>query len=384
MVITFNASVNSGVYSQHSIFISEDNIPPLMDIEIFQNDEEVSSIINEEGEATIRLNIDDANLSDTHIISWDIPDYLSAEISANQLAIYLTPSLFDIPDEAESLISLSVQVMDSGADELTQTKFIHIPYFESKPRLTSTDTDQDGISDAEEGFVDNDGDGIPAFMDNSIVSYIQPLHVNAAKSKVVETEPGLRLSLGKYARLQFSDGVQLSQQEIEDTNLIPEDSLAHSGGYFDFMIENIVPFGRSTTVVIPLLDPIPEHAVYRKYSEENGWQEFVEDADNSLSSSPLVNGVCPFYESETYVASLNAGHECIRLVIKEGGANDADGIENGVIDDPGVIGLIPNVEVAKTVDPEKSSSGGSIYHLFLLLLLTFGLSFTVNKNKPEA
>jgi hypothetical protein len=55
------------------------------------------------------------------------------------------------------------------------------------------------------------------------------------------------------------------------------------------------------------------------------------------------------------------------LLIEDGGANDADGLVNGIIDDPGGIALVPNSEVAKETDPEQSSSG-SMYWLLLLVL----------------
>lgn len=371
LIVTFSASVNSANNKQHTIFISEDNIAPLSTISVFQQGEQVSSIVKDLGEAHILLSIDDANTTDKHIVSWDIPDFVNAEISANQLSVYIDPEAVVLPEDAHQLISFSVTITDSGTGELSQQQFIDLALFEQRARLDSTDTDLDGIPDNIEGFTDLDGDGIPAFMDNSTIAYMQPLHVNAAQTKIIETEPGLRLGLGKFAKLQFSDGVQLSALEVENTQLISADDLTHIGGYFDFIIDKIVPFGRSVSVTIPLTEEIPSNAVYRKYSIENGWQNFVEDSENSISSSPLVNGVCPFADNTSYQSGLNEGDVCIRLTIEDGGVNDADGVANGVIDDPGVVALIPNSEVAKTVDPEKSSSGGVVYVLVLLLLTAF-------------
>jgi len=374
LILTFNSSVNSGDSSQHTIFIQEGNIAPLMDITISQLGTPVSSISKDNGEVSIELSINDANYEDSHIISWDIPDYLKAEISANQLTVYLIPSEIELPEEDKNLISFSVLITDSGEGELSLRRFIDIPLFEQQPRLDDTDTDLDGIPDNVEGFSDDDGDGLPAFLDNSSISYMQPLHVNANQNKLIETEPGLRLVLGKFAKLQFSDGIQLSKQEIADTGLIAEDSLTHSEDYFDFAIEEIVPVGRSIFITIPLIQPIPEHAVYRKFSKENGWQDFVEDANNSIASSALVDGVCPIAGNETYTAGLTANHVCLRLIIEDGGANDADGVANGRIVDPGVIAVISNKEVAKGTDPEKSSSGGAtplmmIFFFWVTLLL---------------
>jgi hypothetical protein len=268
---------------------------------------------------------------------------------------------------------LSLKITDSGDGELSLTEFIHIPILTTQPRLTGSDTDRDGITDELEGFLDDDFDGLPAFMDISDVSYIQPLHVNAAITRFIETEPGLHLSLGKYARQQLSDGMMLSEQEILASGHIPADSISHQDAYFDFEIKRITPVGRSVATVIPLEDSIPEFAAYRKYTVAQGWQDFVEDGNNSTASALAINGVCPAPYSQSYQAGLTQGDNCLRLTIKDGGVNDADGVENGSIDDPGGIAIIAKKEIVKSIDPEKSTSGGVfIFNLgFLLLILAW-------------
>jgi hypothetical protein len=205
-------------------------------------------------------------------------------------------------------------------------------------------------------------------MDTSDVTYIQPIHVNSAVTKFVETEPGLELKLGKYARLQQSDGVMLSEQEIQSTGLISADGISHQDEYFDFEISDISPIGSSVSIVMPLQDNIPEFATYRKYSDENGWQDFVENANNNLASTSSVNDVCPAPDSNDYSTGLTQGDDCVRLTIRDGGPNDADGMENGTIDDPGGIAVKSVNEIVKTLDPETSTSGG-VFTLNLVLLL---------------
>jgi hypothetical protein len=73
--------------------------------------------------------------------------------------------------------------------------------------------------------------------------------------------------LGKYARLQQSDGVMLSEQEIQATGLIVADEITHQDEYFDFEISDILPFGSSVNIVLPLQETIPEFGIYRKYTE---------------------------------------------------------------------------------------------------------------------
>ena len=139
--------------------------------------------------------------------------------------------------------------------------------------------------------------------------------------------------------------------------------------YFDFEIKNIQPYGRSIAVVIPLLTAIPEHAVYRKFSENNGWQDFVEDGNNTISSGMSINGICPPPHSALYTAGLTTDDDCLLLLMQDGGANDADGIANGTLDDPGGLAIISNEELTQEQDPQQSSSGGTIALLLSLLMM---------------
>jgi len=309
-------------------------------------------------------------VEDAHVIDWQLPDYLAAEVSGNQQQVFLNPAAIALPEEAKGLIQFSVTVTDSGAESLAQTKYFSLPLLDKQPRLTSSDTDRDGLTDVSEGYADTDNDGLPAFMDTSFIPYLQPLHVNSAVVKLMETEPGLHLVLGKYARLQYSDGVQMSQQEIDDTGLISADDLVHKGGYFDFEIHDIQPFGRSVFVVIPLQQALEKYAVYRKFTSTNKWQDFVINNNNALASSIAINGVCPAPHSELYEDGLVIGNVCLRVLIEDGGVNDADGIANGVVEDPAGIAVVSNKEITKETDPEKSSSGSlSFFFIFVLGLI---------------
>jgi hypothetical protein len=368
LILELDAGLNTGVNKRQVITISEDNIIPRASANLLQQGHIVTSFAKDLGEATVRLNIQDFNVGDTHIIDWDIPDYLNAQISANQLEVYIQPSTVTLPDEIKGLAQISVSVTDSGAGELTTTENINIPIVDSQPRLSTTDTDRDGISDITEGYADDDNDGLPAYLDVTGVPYRQPLHVNAAEVQLMETEPGLRLTLGKFARQQYSDGVQMSDVEINNTGLITPDDLVHTNEYFDFEIKDIRPIGRSVAVVIPLSKAIPTHPVYRKFTVEGQWQNFVLDANNAVYTSDPVNGVCPAPHSVSYTAGLTTGDTCLKLMIEDGGPNDADGIANGTVDDPGGIANISNETLTKEETPETSSSGGSIGFISLLLI----------------
>ncbi|MGB1199707.1 MAG: thrombospondin type 3 repeat-/CalX-beta domain-containing protein, partial [Thalassotalea sp.] len=367
LVFTLDNNVNLGAQRVHTVTISDQNVTPTVDISIVQQ-QQVTTIAKDNGEVMITLTINDANITDQHLISWNIPEYANADISANQFNVHIPAADITLPEADKGLLSLSVTVTDNGSGELSQTVNLAIPVVDSYARLSTTDTDNDGITDNLEGFVDADKDGIPDFMDKSNLGYIQQLHVNSSLTKLMETEPGLKITLGKYAKLQLSDGVQLTTQEINNTQLVAGDELTHQSEYFDFEIHNIKPFGRSVAFILPLVDGIPQFATYRKFSQVNGWQSFIEDAQNTIASAAQIVGVCPPLTSNLYRSGLNAGDHCVLINIEDGGVNDADGIANGIVEDPGVIAIIPNVEIAKKTDPETESSGGSV-SLFMLLSL---------------
>jgi len=94
----------------------------------------------------------------------------------------------------------------------------------------------------------------------------------------------------------------------------------------------------------------------------------VVNNNNAIASSEAVNGICPAPQSDLYQEGLIIGNICLRLLIEDGGANDSDGIANGVIEDPGGIAVVSNATIAKETTPETSSSGS-----FSIVVLLFGM-----------
>jgi MYXO-CTERM domain-containing protein len=48
-----------------------------------------------------------------------------------------------------------------------------------------------------------------------------------------------------------------------------------------------------------------------------------------------IEGTCPELGSDSYTLGLTTGDDCVQLMIEEGGPNDADGLVNGTLVDPG-------------------------------------------------
>jgi hypothetical protein len=109
---------------------------------------------------------------------------------------------------------------------------------------------------------------------------------------------------------------------------------------FNFTVSGLTTAGDAVLIVYPLPEGvvIGENTEYRKYTPAAGWTTFVSDSDNSIASAAKnETGNCPAPESELYLDGLTADDNCIQLTIKDGGIYDADGLENGSVEDPGVL-----------------------------------------------
>jgi hypothetical protein len=191
----------------------------------------------------------------------------------------------------------------------------------------------------------------------------------------MSAEPGLGLRLGKVAFVTESGAADITSvlegyiNQTPELEADPVDSYPHVGGIFDFVITGLAYPGQSTRVVIPLMDPIPIDAVYRKYTESIGWQDFIVDAGNLIASAAGDAGICPSHGDPAYVSGLHVGDYCIQLTIEDGGQNDGDDSANGTISDPGGVAV-------KTITPTteiSSGGGGGSAGLLFLLILTLGL-----------
>jgi hypothetical protein len=175
LILEFGKGLNVGSQPTHTITISEKNLAPQLTVLVTQRGLALSNFAKDDGDIELRLQIDDSNPNDTHIIEWTIPAEYRAQVSANQMMVVITPSNLTLPSTNRDILSLSVELTDSGEGNLVNTKIVHIPILATQPTLTTSDVDRDGLTDEEEGFVDRDLDGLPAFMDISDVTYIQLL-----------------------------------------------------------------------------------------------------------------------------------------------------------------------------------------------------------------
>ncbi|PCI15077.1 MAG: hypothetical protein COB71_00640 [Thiotrichales bacterium] len=227
---------------------------------------------------------------------------------------------------------------------------------------------------ADESHEDKDRDGIANQHDKIELRHVIALQQANQSQHLVETEPGLQLRLGAIAFESATNGLQVSASTIETyaTSIrFPKDDYFNVGGLFDFEIHGLATAGDSAQVVIPLRNKIPTNPYYRKLMP-TGWQNFIIDDNNALASAAGSNGSCPPVNSGAYRLGLTPGHLCVQLLLEDGGHNDADGVANGIIIDPGGVAVKPVASV-RPAPKERLAlpdiGGGALYSTLLLLLV---------------
>jgi len=336
---------------------------------------------------TIEANVTDIN-NDDITFEWTVAGIERADYAVHNGTLQFSPS-----DATANIVTAHVIATEVGTDELFQASAdIEIVLTGDTPPLNGDDTDGDGIPDSTEGLDDTDGDGIPDYLDD--INANRNVLAIGADNDPMQTKPGLTLKLGLTKRA--ADGFGAADASVSEENLQTngDDGAAPTSNNtvdeYSTPISPIVDFevtglaeGESIPVVIPLPNgsSLPRDAVYRKYTAESGWKNFVSDANNNLSSASRdISELCPAADDDTsYFHGLNAGHQCVRITIEDGGPNDADNTINGTIVDPGVITVLAPPATPTTPAPEPitttttttttTSSGGGSTGLLTLLLL---------------
>jgi hypothetical protein len=331
----FNAALGSP--ERVSLLLSEENIAPQIDLIVSQGGESRSVVFADGGLVTVTAQVTDLNIDDVQSLDWSMTDNRLMRAADTADATYV----FDPVSLAEGSYEVGVMATDSGINPLATKVSIGIL---AKPVAgaldAATDTDGDGLSDAEEGYEDADGDRIPDYLDNSGQPDLLPSMMNGP---VLQTTGGASLRLGDAAVFAEKAGAELSVKAVEDyamgAGVDGVNRYYFTRGVFDFEIYDISA-GEQASVVIPQLAAIPPEATYRKFSAKGGWRNFVENERNYVKSAPGELGVCSAPGADDYVNGIYEGYFCLELTIEDGGPNDADGEVNGIIKDPGGLATV--------------------------------------------
>jgi hypothetical protein len=356
ILVSLTGDANFGAKKTHTITVVEENVAPQVELAISQGG--VSQLIVEQsaGAVNFSVQINDPNPNDQHTVEWLFTGGVNTdEVSDTQRQ--LNPA-----DLEPGVYRATVTVSDNGLPPLSNELSISYRVVASLPALSATqDSDGDGISDSDEGWLDDDQDGQPNYLDVSSQSNVLNEVAEDGFTFLIEAEPGLKMVLGERALSNDGRGAKVEPESLSGALQIPEDEVKNVSGYFDFVVNDLPVIGQSVNIVIPQRMAIAENVVYRKF--DGVWFTFVEDANNTLMSAPGEQGMCPPPQSDLYRPGLNVGDWCVQLTIEDGGPNDADGMANGSVIDPGGVGSLINTSV------KSSGSGGGSFGLAWIVMM---------------
>lgn len=211
-------------------------------------------------------------------------------------------------------------------------------------------------SDGGLDVADDDNDGIPNYLDDD-ASGATPTSIQVSPGGVSVVSSAGTLELGDTAFVTGASGVGVTAADIASGGGIADTASSESciGGCFDFTVTGLTP-GDSVQVVLPLTAAIPADATYRKLIG-GVWRDFSATGGNAIGSAASVGGVCPGVGG-SFTAGLNAGHDCVRLTLVDGGPNDADGLPNGIVKDPGGVAVVAAVQTPVSTIGSPNTGGG--------------------------
>jgi hypothetical protein len=339
-----------------TLTVIETNYAPQVTLTLQQAGQTISVIDASGGDVTVFADVQDINASNTHTYSWEVEQqaftgnndeasqrfvFNPSTLTAGSYGVHLTVT------ENNTVDAFSVQV-DSSIVVIAQLPTLS----------TENDSDNDGTPDSEEGFSDSDGDGILDYLDDNANTSQLAL---ANNSQPLQTLTGIKLSVGSIALSASgvaTDSASITAEAIATYAVDASGTPLNNTADDDFTILNgteLINFKLSGLTVgesAPIVYPLPNgtaltaDTIYRKYTPINGWVTFVSDGSNSIASAKKnTEGVCPAPLDVSYIDGLTEGDNCIQLDIVDGGVYDADGLENGQVEDPGVLARSNNAPV---------------------------------------
>ena len=369
---TVSANAVLSTELNYTVRISEQDLPPVVALSVTQNNVATSTVFQDLGTVNIIANGTDEN---GDILTYDWSN------SAVEIMATINDNSFSFEPMNNNLLPGIYPIEVSVSDGVLQTnQRLMIKVAAIAPVLSAlADSDNDGIDDATEGLGDSDNDGLPDYLDAVDDETLLHSEVSATTDNyqnLLQTQRGFSLHIGDLALQANRTGALISAQEVLDSNgnTVVDANVTNFGGISDFEIHGLTMIQPTAVVVLPLNEFVAdEGASYRKFIHDS-WTEFVVTGDDNVRSAMKIDGICPPPLDDLYQAGIAKFSECIELTLTDGGPNDNDGMVNGVIKDPGGVGVSSESNQPPPEKPTTSSKGSGqmpAYLLWLLMILLF-------------
>ena len=338
IIIELSDVLNIGNKYIHEITIREDNVNPDVDLFTEQDGESRIRVIPTGSDVLVTSRVDHPDPTNEYEFVWTSLDTDIADSDNVNDTFTFDPSGLEI-----GVYRIRATVTDADDTAFTDSDTLYIQVVDALPSPTELDSDGDGVPDVVDGLADSDRDGILDYLDPTPECNVLPQEVAFVDGYMVEGDPGVCLRLGNFSVSSELGGAKIIDGDIAgDDDIVPDPEATNIGGIFDFIAYGLPEAGQTLNIVMPQLKPIPANAVYRKFTPENGWVTFTENANNRLWSVQGEPGYCPPPGGDYWTEGLTEGHWCVQLEILDGGVDDDDGLVNGTIVDPGGVSVLFN------------------------------------------
>lgn len=338
IIIELSDVLNIGNKYIHEITIREDNVNPDVDLFTEQDGESRIRVIPTGSDVLVTSRVDHPDPTNEYEFVWTSLDTDIADSDNVNDTFTFDPSGLEI-----GVYRIRATVTDADDTAFTDSDTLYIQVVDALPSPTELDSDGDGVPDVVDGLADSDRDGILDYLDPTPECNVLPQEVAFVDGYMVEGDPGVCLRLGNFSVSSELGGAKIIDGDIAgDDDIVPDPEATNIGGIFDFIAYGLPEAGQTLNIVMPQLKPIPANAVYRKFTPENGWVTFTENANNRLWSVQGEPGYCPPPGGDYWTEGLTEGHWCVQLEILDGGVDDDDGLVNGTIVDPGGVSVMFN------------------------------------------
>ncbi|KJF97099.1 hypothetical protein UB34_14645, partial [Photobacterium leiognathi] len=346
--LIFADNIHTGPLSDITIDISEDEQPISLDAYFYDSVGNTVSITTPSLSSSLNIILDSnvpLNSGNDIVVDWHYsgPD-INEEI-LGQTTNYEPLILPELNQVGRYDFTFTAYSLSSDQQPIVGKTSLRV--IEEIELSLDLDTDNDGISDAEEGIGDFDNDMIPNYLDPIDDCELQSSVIDKSVSLVFESSPGDCIILGQLSSKIGSNSPYITTSEL--TGIIPEDTMNpnySSANVFNLSIRNRGSI--SGKFVVPLLAPLSSESILRKYTNNNGWFDFDEsEIGSNLKYAFGEFGNCPPPHSPLYQEEITVGGYCIEMTIKDGGVHDLDQVEDHNIDDPTyVYSPLPNLNIA--------------------------------------
>lgn len=292
----------------------------------------------------------------------------------NTTPVAIDPSSLTAGETYDLVVSVS-----DGNGNIVERR-VSLSVADTAPTLASVDTDGDGLNDDDllEGTADSDGDGLLNYLDAITAPDILPVRSDGSETgflRVVQAGAGYSIELGQLAiaaqDINLGVGAQVPSGGVVDGsgNPVPDTGYSPVGALYDVIVGGARDGQGTVQVAYSLVQPLPPQSTWRVFIN-GAWFTFAVTASDTLWSAPTdASGQCPSPDAAGWQAGLVTGSGCVRLVLSDGGPNDADGVVNGSVQTTGGAAIPPEQADAAAPDSEQ---GGTTHLLFLVLLALAG------------